>query len=87
MRFILVKEKALFQVLFQNDNRYYKKYFMNNCLLTYIIPYFEKEKNIMDEWFLPVILRKDEKKKPYLGFISFLISSLMYPCLFGFESK
>ena len=47
MRFILVKEKALFQVLFQNDNRYYKKYFMNNGLLTNIIPYFEKEKTII----------------------------------------
>ena len=60
MRFISVKEKALFQVLFQNDNRYYKKYFMNNCLLTNIIPYFKKEKTILDELFLLAILRNEE---------------------------
>ena len=60
MRFISVKEKALFQVLFQNDNRYYQKYFMNNGLLTNIIPYLKKEKTTLNEWLFLAILRKEE---------------------------
>ena len=49
MRFISVKEKALFQVLFQMMIATIKKYFMNNGLLTNIIPYFKKEKTTLNE--------------------------------------
>ena len=37
-----------------------KKYFMNNGLLTDIIPYLPKEKTILDEWLSLAILRKEE---------------------------